>query len=209
VKQLHQWYGDRITFLDVVIRQAHPGEKRGRYLDYGDKLESAREYQRLEGIDWPVLVDDYAGTVHRQYSKEMADPSFLIDAEGKVAFYGMWTHGPALKRAFDELLARGGTGAPVAGGIDRMPHMLASIVDGYRGPARGGRRAVRELDTAGLGIGTLSRLGSWAKPVLGPIALRAEPLRPAAKTALMTGLLGAVVATRLAGARRRAGGPPR
>jgi hypothetical protein len=99
----------------VVIRQAHPGEKRGRYLDYADKLESAREYQRLEGIDWPVLVDDYAGTVHRQYSKEMADPSFLIDAEGKVAFYGMWTHAPALKRAFDELLAGGGTGAPVAG----------------------------------------------------------------------------------------------
>ncbi len=178
-----------MQFLDVVIRQAHPGEKRGRYLDYGDKVESAREYQRLEGIDWPVLIDDYAGTVHREYSREMADPSFLIDAEGKVAFYCMWTHAPALKRAFDELLARGGTGAPVAGGIDRMPHMLASIVDGHRGPARGGKRAVRELDTAGLGIGTLSRLANKAKPVLGPIALRAEPLPPAAKVALALGLL--------------------
>jgi hypothetical protein len=201
VKQLHTWYGDRITFLDVIIRQAHPGEKRGRYLDYSDKVESAREYQRLEGIDWPVLVDDYAGTVHRQYSKEMADPSFLIDAEGRVAFYCMWTHAPSLKPALDELLARGGTGAPVAGGIDRMPHLFASFVDGYRGPARGGKRAVREYTTGGFGAGALTWLISKAKPVLGPIALRAEPLPTAAKTALAGGLLGAALATR-----RRPGG---
>lgn len=177
----------------MFIRQAHPGEKRGRYLDYRDKLESAREYQRLEGIDWPVLVDDYAGTVHRQYSREMADPSFLIDAEGTVAFYCMWTHAPALKRAFDELLARGGTGAPVAGGVDRMPHLLASFVDGYRGPERGGKRAVREYTTGGFGAGALSWMGNKAKPVLAPIALRAEPLPPAAKTALAAGLLGAAL----------------
>jgi hypothetical protein len=106
----------------VIIRQAHPGEKRGRYPDYGAKLESAREYKQLENIDWPVLADDYEGTVHRAYSREMADPSFLIDAEGRVSFYCMWTHAPSLKPAFDELLARDGVGAPVAGGIDRIPH---------------------------------------------------------------------------------------
>jgi hypothetical protein len=175
----------------VVIRQAHPGEKRGRYLDYGDKLESAREYKRLEDIGWPVLLDDYAGTVHRAYSREMADPSFLIDAEGRVSFYCMWTHAPSLKLAFDELLARDGVGAPVAGGIDRIPHMFASFVDGYRGPARGGPRAVREYSTAAMGAGVLSYLGNKAKPVLGPIALRAKPLPLAAKIALALGLLGA------------------
>jgi hypothetical protein len=189
----------------VIIRQAHPGEKRGRYLGYGDKLESAREYQRLESIDWPVLVDDYAGTVHRAYSREMADPSFLIDADGKVAFYGMWTHAPALKRAFDELLARGGTGAPVAGGIDRAPHLFASFIDGYRGPARGGKRAVWEYTTGGFGAGALSYVGNHAKPVLGPIALRAEPLPPPAKAALVAGLVGAVAFVFLA-ARRRSHG---
>jgi hypothetical protein len=73
-------------------------------LNYEDKLRSAKEYQ-LEDINWPVLVDDYEGTGHRTYSQEMADPSFLIDAEGRVAFYCMWTHAPSLKPAFDELLA--------------------------------------------------------------------------------------------------------
>lgn len=27
-----------------------------------EKLEEAREYKDEEGIDWPMLVDDYAGT---------------------------------------------------------------------------------------------------------------------------------------------------
>ncbi len=84
MKQLHAWYGDQVQFLDVILRQAHAGEKRGRYLDHKDKIRSAQEYKQLEDIAWPVLIDDYQGTVHRQYSQEMADPSFLIDAEGRI-----------------------------------------------------------------------------------------------------------------------------
>jgi hypothetical protein len=175
----------------VIIRQAHPGEKRGRYLDYAAKVASAREYKQLEDIAWPVLIDDYQGTVHRIYSQEMADPSFLIDAEGRVAFYCMWTHAPSLTPAFDELLSRGGVGAPVAGGIDRVPHLFASFVDGARGPQRGGKRAVREYTTGGFGAGVVSLAGNKAKPVLGPVALRAEPLPVAAKIGL--GLLAVLV----------------
>ena len=66
-------------FVDVFIRQAHPGELRGPYHSYEEKLAEAREYKREEGIEWPVLVDDYVGRVHRTYSREMADPVFLID----------------------------------------------------------------------------------------------------------------------------------
>jgi hypothetical protein len=184
VKKLHDAYGEQVQFLDVIIRQAHPGEKRGRYLDFEDKLRSAQEYKQLERIAWAVLVDDYEGTVHRAYSQEMADPSFLIDAQGRVAFYCMWTHAPSLKPAFDELLARGGVGAPVAGGIDKVPHLLASFVDGVRGPQRGGKRAVREYTTGGFGVGLLSLALNKAKPVLGPLALRAEPLPVQAKLGL-------------------------
>jgi len=108
------------------------------------------------------LVDDLAGTVHRAYSGEMADPVFLIDSEGRVSFYGMWTHAPTLTKAIDGLLARGGRG--VSGGLDRTPHMFASFVDGWRGPRRGGRRAVLEYDLGGFGAGTLSFLGNKAKP---------------------------------------------
>lgn len=165
-----------MQFLDILIRQAHPGEERHHYANYEQKLEGAREYHRLEALPWPVLVDDYQGTVHRTYSREMADPSFLIGADGRVAFYGMWTHAPSLKRAIDALLAQDGRG-PVTGGIDKKPHLLASFVDGYRGPRRGGRRAVLEYDLGGGGAGTLSFLGSKAKRLLAPVALRAAPRR--------------------------------
>lgn len=175
----------------MAIRQAHPGEKRGRYLNYEGKLRSAQEYKQLEDIAWPVLVDDYDGTVHRIYSQEMADPSFLIDAEGRIAFYCMWTHAPSLKPAFDELVAKNGVGAPVAGGIDKVPHLFASFVDGVRGPQRGGKRAVREYTTGGFGAGVLSLAGNKAKPVLGPLALRAEPLPVAVKISL--GLMALLV----------------
>lgn len=178
--------------MDILIRQAHPGELRGPYRNHDEMLEDARAYKRDEGIDWPVLADDYEGTVHRTYSREMADPSFLIDSEGRVAFYNMWTHAPSLKRAIDELLEQGGLGAPVAGGIDQRPHLFASFVDGYRGISRGGKRGVREYITGGLGAGLLTILGSKAKPVLTPIALRAEPLPTLARLALGGGLLGVV-----------------
>lgn len=173
MKQLHRWYGDDVQFLDVIIRQAHPGEVRGHFENFEQKMDGAREYRELEDIAWPVLVDDYAGTVHRTYSNEMADPTFLIDGEGRIAFYGMWTHGPTLNRAIQELLRRGPDGKSVAGGIDRVPHLLPALVGGYRGPRRGGRRGVFELDIGGFGAGTLSFLGNKLRPLLGGFALRA------------------------------------
>lgn len=165
-----------MTFLEVIVRQAHPGGERGAYESFADKLNGAREYKSLENLAWPVLVDDLSGTVHRAYSREMADPSFVIDVEGHVSFYCMWTHVPTLAEAIAELLANGGRAASVGGGADRTPHLLASFVDGYRGPRRGGRRAVLEYDLGGLGAGTLSFLGNKLKPVLAPLALRSRPL---------------------------------
>jgi hypothetical protein len=156
------------------VRQNHPGELRDTYADYDEKLAGAREYQRLEALPWPIVVDDYAGTVHREWGFEMADPTLLVDADGRVAFAAMWTHVPTLKRAVDALLAQGGRGV-VLGGIDRRPHGFAALVDGYRGPRRGGIRGVVELDLSGAGSGMVSRLGNLAKPLLGPLALRAAP----------------------------------
>ena len=159
------------------MRQAHPGGERKAYTSFADKLDAAREYKVFERLAWPVLVDDLEGTVHRVYSREMADPSFLIDADGRVSFYCMWTHVPTLAEAIDELLGQGGRAASVLGGTDRTPHLLASFVDGYRGPRRGGRRAILEYDLGGLGAGTLSLIGNKLKPVLAPLALRSTPLR--------------------------------
>ncbi len=191
-----------MRFVDVAIRQAHPGELRGTYRAYEEKLEGTREGKREEGIPWTVLVDDYAGTWHRAYSSEMTDPVFLIGGDGRVSFYLMWAHAPTLKRAIDELLKRGGRGV-VAGGINRVPHLFVSFVNGYHGLGRGGKRAVREYNTGALGAGALAFLGSKARPVLTLIALRSEPLPKGARLALIGGAAIAALGARSLLLRRR------
>lgn len=193
LKQLHTWYADRVQFVDIFLHQAHPGERRGAYRSYEEKQAGAREFKRDEGISWPVLVDDLAGTVHNAYGG-MADPVYLIDSAGRVAFYGMWSSMPKLKQAIDELLAHGGQGGPVAGGIDQTPHLLASFVDGWRGISRGGLRAALDYELGAPGSGTLTFLGNLAKPVLAPIALRTTPLPTEAKLALGGGLAALALA---------------
>jgi len=201
MKRLHERYGDRVRFVDVIVRQAHPGETRGAYRSDDEKRTDARTYQMEEGIPWPVLIDDLAGTVHQTYGG-MSDPVYLIDATGRVAFYNMWAHAPSVKIALDELLARGGDSGPVAGGIDRTPHMAASFVNGWGGLRRGGWRGVLDFELATPGAATLTFFGHLAKPLLAPLALRASPLPPTAKVALGAGA-AALVLSVVQAARRR------
>ncbi len=197
---MHTWYGDRVQFVDIMVRQAHPGERRPAYRTYEQKLADARDFQEREGIPWQVLADDLAGTVHRLYGS-MSDPVYLIDAAGRVAFYGMWIDGPRLKQAIDELLAQGGQGQPVAGGIDRRPHMAPAFVEGWRTVSRGGHRAVVDLLLSYPLPGALVFPGYLARPLLRPLFVRVTPLPPALRLAVWGGL-ATVLALTLAGRRR-------
>lgn len=188
MKRLYEQYGQQIQFVDVLVRQAHPGEKRGPYRRYDQKREDAREYQRAEGIPWPVLADDLAGTAHAAYGG-MSDPVYLIDATGRIAFYNMWAHMPSMKTAIDELLEQGGHGGPVAGGIDRMPHLAASFVNGWHGLRRAGWGGVIDYELGTPGAATLTFLGHVAKPVLAPLALCSSPLPVPLRLALGGGVL--------------------
>ena len=58
------------------------------------------------------------------------------------------------------------------------------------GSRRGGRRAVLKYD---LGAGTMNFLVDQAKPVLGPLALRATPLPTSAKLGLGGGVTSALI----------------
>ena len=55
MRELHRLSGE------VLVRQAHPGERHGGYRSYEDKLEDAQGYEREERIPWPVLCDDLRG----------------------------------------------------------------------------------------------------------------------------------------------------
>lgn len=159
------------------------------------KLEDARAYQQCEAITWPVAVDDLAGTVHQVYGG-LADPTYLIDAAGRVSYYNMWTYAPALHQALEALLERGGTGV-VRGGLDRAVRPLPALSEGWRGLRRGLPDSIADLEKMSPGAGAIMRLGYRLGPALRPLSQRAAPVPAWAKWALVAG------AVLLLGRRRR------
>jgi hypothetical protein len=197
MRELHRLYGEGVRFVEMLVRQAHPGERHGAYRSQEAKLEDARAYVREERITWPVLSDDLTGTVQRAYGG-LAAAVYLIDSRGSVAFCGTWGQAPALRQAIDDLLARDGAGAPAGKGTDRRPHLAAAIVAGRGGPLRGGRQALIDLELGFPGANILMAVGTTARPLLAPLALRTTPLPTRARASLLVGLVGASAAIALA-----------
>lgn len=125
------------------------------------------------------------GTTHQVYGG-LADPTYLIDADGRVAFYSLWTHAPTLHTAIENLLAQGGRGV-VTGGLDRMPHLLATITDGWKNLRKGLPRSFVELELSAPGMASMPFLGWQIRPLLAPLTLRAKPLPKEAKIGLAIG----------------------
>jgi len=194
-----------VTFVDVAIRQAHPGPAAPPYQTFAQKMGDAERYVRDEGIPWTVLVDDLQGTAHQVYGG-MADPTYLIDADGHVAYYNMWTHVPTLHTAIAALVEQGGRGV-TTGGLDRTMHMLAAMTDGWKGLRRGLPQSLIDIETAGPGTGSGAWLGYQLRPLLAPLTLRATPLPRRTRVALAVAMLALGVAgvrgRRLGSARRR------
>ncbi len=183
-----------------MIRQAHPGPDVPAYHTFEEKIQDGHDYQHEDRIGWPVLVDDLAGTVHQVYGG-LADPTYLVDAEGRVAFYNMWTYGPALHEAIEALLAQGGRGV-VRGGIDHTPYLLPALTDGWRGLRRGLPQSYTDLMTASPGMASMLWLSYQVRPLLAPFTLRAEPLPAPVKLGLAVGA-GLLLARWLGGAREQ------
>ena len=181
-----------MQFIDILVRQAHPGPAEPPYASFEEKMTDALAYQREEGIPWPVVVDDLEGTVHQAYGG-LADPSYLIDADGRVAYYNMWTHSPVLHEAIAALFSQGGRGVVLGEGIDQTPHLLPSMTDGWKGLRRGLPQSVLDMETAAPGSAGMMWLGHQLRPLLAPLTLRAEPLPRATKLGMAAGL-GAVLA---------------
>jgi len=190
MRELHRLYGERVQFVEVLVRQAHPGELHGAYRSDQEKLDDARLLEDEEHLAGPVLIDDLAGTVQRAYGG-LAAAVYLIDSRGAIVFCGTWGQSPALRRALDELLADDHHRSSGVRAVDRRPHLAAAIVAGQRGPIRGGRQSLIDLELGFPGAMALMLVGRVARPVLAPLALRTTPLPGPVRAALLAGLAGA------------------
>jgi hypothetical protein len=162
-----------VRFVDVVIRQAHPGPEVPPYRSFEEKMRDAERFQQEDAIPWTILVDDLEGTVHQQYGG-LADPTYLIDPDGRVAYYCMWTQHDSLDRATEALQAQDWRGV-VNGGVDQIPHMTPAVLDGWPALQRGLPQSFIDLELASPGAATGSWLGYHLKhmPLPAKVALGA------------------------------------
>jgi hypothetical protein len=187
-KTLFARWSDRVHFLDVLIRQAHPGPDWPAYHAFEEKLHDAKRYVEQEGTPWPVLVDGVEGTTHQTYGG-MTDPVYLIGCDGRVSYYQLWAYAPNLHEAIEALLERGGCGV-VNGGLDQIPHFGPALTNGWRGIQRALPRSFVEMELAAPGSATAVAAGRLLKPVVGTLTLRSKPLSPQAKVGLAIGAAG-------------------
>ena len=85
LKRLHEEFGDRVSFVTLYVREAHPGDRYPQPEAFEQKLGYAREYKERDRIPWPVAVDGVEGDLHLALDPK-PDAAYLMDTDGNVAF---------------------------------------------------------------------------------------------------------------------------
>jgi peroxiredoxin len=134
-----------VEFLFIYVREAHPGAELPPHHSMEDKARAAMLLREQEQINFPVLVDELGGEVHRRYGA-LPNASFLIDKSGRIAYRSLASHSASLGAAIEELLERqkerGLHHAVVHGGEDAITPSLKTFLNAYRAIERGGYDAV-------------------------------------------------------------------
>lgn len=91
LKRLHDRLGERIAFVTLYVREAHPGDRYPQPETFERKLEHARDYREREGLPWPVAVDEIDGALHQQLDPK-PNAAYAMDIRGRVAFRTLWSN---------------------------------------------------------------------------------------------------------------------
>lgn len=101
VEKLHQQYKDRVDFLMLYIREAHPGsvvslptqegERELRVIPQtstvSERLANLRQFVSLSGITMPAVVDDEKGSVRQAYAS-WPIRLYVVGTDGKIIYKG-------------------------------------------------------------------------------------------------------------------------
>jgi hypothetical protein len=97
LKRLHEEFGDRVAFVTLYTREAHPGERYPQPDTFERKLRHAREYKERDDIPWPVAVDDIEGSLHQALDPK-PNAAYLMNIQGNAAFRSLWSNDERILR---------------------------------------------------------------------------------------------------------------
>jgi thiol-disulfide isomerase/thioredoxin len=163
VQDLYDEFGDRVNFIMLYVREAHPGENIRQSESMQDKLEYTRMLKDFYGIDWTVAADNIDGDLHRALDPK-PNSAFLVGSDGTILFRSLWAADYGALREAISAVADGRALqtqqstrmiVPVA---RAMGHVQAVM-------ERGGTRAVRDLWISGLPMALAGRVAPLFRPL--------------------------------------------
>ena len=126
---------DRVHFLFVYAREAHPDENPDHraHRSIEQKFQHAHDLQERWKTPRTIVVDSLDGDVHRQYSG-LPNMTYVISHTGKLLFKASWTLVRDLQPALEEAVAFSDKR------VDRSPgnpyYKEGISYAGFMGPAR-------------------------------------------------------------------------
>ena len=189
LQKLYEDYNDDgVEVLFVYVREAHPGDQIPSHSTMADKVRAAELLRDEEDLEFPILVDDLSGKVHRKYSGQ-ANPAFLIDKSGRIAYRQLALDPGEMQEAIDELLERqeerGADHAIVHGGESTDIPAIKPMLFAHRALERGGQRAISNFREE---MGVPGRMAVVGSRVARPVA--EHPGTSLATAAAIAGVIG-------------------
>jgi hypothetical protein len=163
VQDLYDEFGDRVNFIMLYVREAHPGEDIGQAESMEDKLAHTRMLKDFYGIDWTVAADKLDGDLHRALDPK-PNSAFLVGGDGTILFRSLWAadYG-ALREALaaaanDREFSTQQSSRMIVPVARAMGHVQAVM-------ERGGPQAVRDLWIGGLPMALAGRIATLFRPL--------------------------------------------
>lgn len=130
---LYRRLGDRVRFVMVNVREAHPGKAFPQPTTLGAKVAHAEQLRNLYGVEFEVAVDDVDGTLHRALSPK-PNSAYVLGTDGTILFRAHWANDTeALTAALDAVVAGESPRRSQSGGVVkatlRMLRNIAPVLD--------------------------------------------------------------------------------
>jgi len=158
LRRLHAEFGDKVRFVLVNTREAHPGDLFGQPQTPEEKWAHAVELRSHHDIPFEVAVDDIDGTLHRALTPK-PNSAYLLDLAGIIRYRAHWANDERGLRAALSASAQGrtpardrsrGTVRPLMRAVGHLPGVVRFA----------GRQVERDVWTAAPPLAALARL-SW------------------------------------------------
>lgn len=121
--ELHSRYGDRVRFVLVSVREAHPGARTPQPTTIEQKARNAAALRDHHQIPFDVAIDDIDGALHRSFGTRPSS-AYVIDSSGTIVFRAHWSNATdALGEALDAVV--GGNDVPHPTAAHTVASMLA------------------------------------------------------------------------------------